>query len=134
MYFALLFLSKICICGGLSNFSLDIAVRRQVELYSSMQDAKKVRLFCARTIGQGIYKSTFTNSARQRERDRGQQRSVSQLTLVKYEPLWLDLQQYSGWYWPSRLSRVRAFPTGLDFPRLQLDAASRCICRPFASH
>ncbi|GBN33155.1 hypothetical protein AVEN_87074-1, partial [Araneus ventricosus] len=38
-------------------------MRRQVEFYSYMQDAKKVQL-CARTIHSNIYRSPFFISAR----------------------------------------------------------------------
>ncbi|GBL99878.1 hypothetical protein AVEN_22994-1, partial [Araneus ventricosus] len=54
------------VCGGLSNLCIFVshfAMRRQVEFYSSMQDAKKVQL-CARTIHPSIYRSAFFVSVR----------------------------------------------------------------------
>ncbi|GBM40867.1 hypothetical protein AVEN_14792-1 [Araneus ventricosus] len=40
-------------------------MRRQVdELYSFMQDAKKIQIFCARTIDLRIYTSAFVSSGR----------------------------------------------------------------------
>ncbi|GBM79666.1 hypothetical protein AVEN_58441-1 [Araneus ventricosus] len=47
-----------------------------------------------------------TESLLAREREREKQQSISQLTLVKYEPLWLDLQQYNRRCQPSRLSSM----------------------------
>ncbi|GBL73216.1 hypothetical protein AVEN_159277-1 [Araneus ventricosus] len=92
------------------NFLLAIAFHlspchgRQVELYSFMQDAKKVQLYCERTIGQRIYMSAFASSDRGRE-----QHQLYAFTSVEYEPPLLDLQQYNRLCQPSRLGGAQAF-------------------------
>ncbi|GBN49177.1 hypothetical protein AVEN_264320-1 [Araneus ventricosus] len=88
-------------------------MRRQVEFYSSMQDAEKVQL-CSRTIRQSIYRSAFSISVRQRQRQRAS--IVSQPTLVKYEPL--VVQQMMLVTLPEQ-----SMGLSTDFPHLQLDAA-----------
>ncbi|GBM77711.1 hypothetical protein AVEN_80313-1 [Araneus ventricosus] len=66
-------------CGDLSNLCIFVshfAMTRQVEFYSSIQDAKKVQL-CARTIHPSIYRSAFFISVRP-DQDPGRERECKQ--------------------------------------------------------
>ncbi|GBM72953.1 hypothetical protein AVEN_124133-1 [Araneus ventricosus] len=69
------------------HFICHLAMRRQVqELYSFLQDAKKIQMFCARNIGLRIYTSAFVSSGTAATQ-------YSHLTSAKNESPWLDAQQ-----------------------------------------
>ncbi|GBN15709.1 hypothetical protein AVEN_13516-1 [Araneus ventricosus] len=92
-------------------------MRRQVELYSYMQDAKKVQL-CARTIHPNIYRSAFFISADQTktQTERENARSVKPPRIGDVQASVAVLMTQ-----PSCLNGVGAFST--DFLHLKLHAA-----------